>query len=208
MSDAPCHDIDAKWVAGLFGGATLQDSFATIANSVAQVSQVDRVSLLKREAGGYRMIATSTQSDVERRAKQVRLIEQMVAVIPDQAAPFVWESGTSGDPVASLEIPELEQYVISSGVTTIHLRPIAADDNPAGGKSMLPIAAIMHETFSPKAPVVRTDLQGVVDQAIRSAVIRADTPFSQLAFDAFAGSLRRTSVGARLLAALVSLQFC
>ena len=66
-------------------GVGLADSFASIASAVASETMVDRVSLLRRKAGQYRMITTSTQPKVDRRARAVRLLERLTATALDHA---------------------------------------------------------------------------------------------------------------------------
>lgn len=67
------------WTARLYRGAGLEESFAQIAGAIASLPTIDRVSLLQRSGRRYRLVASSSQPDVRRRSRHVRLLELAVA---------------------------------------------------------------------------------------------------------------------------------
>ncbi|QDT03160.1 HlyD family secretion protein [Rubripirellula lacrimiformis] len=76
-------DDRESFVASLYRGSNLTETWTSIAVSVQRMTEVDRVSILRiggdhGQHGGSRMIATSTPSHIDHRADHVRWMQQMV----------------------------------------------------------------------------------------------------------------------------------
>ena len=165
-----------QWIANLFGGATLQESFAAIATTVAEASGADRISLLKRRAGHYELVSTSTQSNVDRRAQQVRYLEDFVTESLDDQDEF------SFDKEEVEKITQVgQQYLSSSGAKSLFLRTVyrPSDYSPAASQNHSAIAAIMLEKFDSKKANRVPHLNGVVDDAISLAIKRDEVSVSE-----------------------------
>lgn len=154
-------------LARLHSGATIDDSFSAITETLASEWPVDRVSLLGRRDHRCRLVATSTQRDVDRRTRQVRLLERLAESVLERDSPLTYELGSGS--IASTLSPELEAYLAESGVRELHIEPITAphaDDT---------IALLVLERFrvleSNLTPI--DELSGSLSQPIAQAVANA-----------------------------------
>jgi hypothetical protein len=175
-------------------GIGLTDSFASIASAIASETAVDRVSLLRRKAGQYQLITTSTQPKVDRRARAVRLLETLTATALDHADGLTFTVGAPGD--VSPEISSsVESYLHESGCREIRIESICRDEQDDD-----PIAAIVLERFriSPdKTQAISLMLSPIrqpVRLAIRNAIGRDDAGWGLIASRFSTASNRRKAL--------------
>jgi multidrug efflux pump subunit AcrA (membrane-fusion protein) len=154
-------------------GVGLADSFYAIADAVADDVDVDRVSLLRQKSSGCQLVATSTQPNVDRRARQVRLIETLANHAIESAESFRFCVGDQAN--ESRELPEsLEAYLYESGCREIHVQRIN------GKEGSDPVAAIVVERFRGRSDDdVRIEdslksCQSAIDNAVAAALSRDD----------------------------------
>ena len=170
-------------------GVGLTDSFASIATTVASETGLDRVSLLQSRGSHFRLITSSTQQKVERRARQVRLLERLVEIVLLENDRFIFKVGTPVelDPLLS---DALESYCHQSGCREIYIQSISDGEGS--------IAAFVLEQFhgsiethdSPEAKIAT--LQDPLEEAIRGAVRREDAGWGFLASRMTSQKNRRT----------------
>jgi hypothetical protein len=128
-------------------GANLRESLAMIAATIADEISSDRVSMLQVDGRRVRMIASSTQPSVDRRARQVRLLESLVAAVLRRQNKFQFAVGQaeSDQHLDSRLSHALNEYLAESGTREIHIEAVdeATSDTDRGGI----IGAIAMERF-------------------------------------------------------------
>lgn len=112
------HDRD-QWIESLYEGQSLHDSFARIANSLAHKISVDRVSLLRMDQLRAELIASSNQATIDRRASQVRLLEEVVAESVSGQNQFTYPEGSTKSVSSTVKA-----YIDQSGCQQIHLEVV------------------------------------------------------------------------------------
>ncbi|MGI9470730.1 MAG: biotin/lipoyl-binding protein [Rubripirellula sp.] len=154
-------------------GVGLTDSFASIAATVAPASGLDRVSLLHCRGTRYRLIATSTQQKIERRARQVRLLERLVEIALRNRSEFNYRVGTEVELDSDLS-DALESYFHQSGSREISIRSVSDEERGAS------VAAFVLEQFhgsvdgEDRVEAKVGTLRQPLEEAIRGAVRRED----------------------------------
>lgn len=118
-------------IANLHRGPTAAEHFHWIAKTLAVEVGVDRVNLLACRNRSCRLIASSSQRNLDGGARQVRTIERLVrgALLEPQDWP-----GKAAD--------ELDAYRAESGVTELHFETID------GKADQSPLAVLVFESFS------------------------------------------------------------
>jgi len=171
-------------------GLALSDSFSSIASAIASQTLVDRVSLLRFKSPRYRLITTSTQPVIDRRARQSRLLERLAATTLENADRFTFTVGAPSE-VNQDTIESLDGYLHESGCREIHIEPIRDKQKHHA------IAAIVLERFrtaSADGPSIDSLLDPIrepVSQAVRSAIRRDDAPWGLIASRLAAATNRR-----------------
>lgn len=169
----------------LHDGITLSESFAAIAGAIASTTAADRVSLLQWKSTRFHLIATSTQLNVDRRARQVRLLQRLTDNALDHADHLSFIVGAPSDVDTSCRQP-LEDYLRESGCREIYIDSVASDEDDSSI-----VAAIVLERFR----VMRDDEHGLA-----TSLSKIDGP----AKDAINQSLRRNLVGWDFIASRLS----
>ena len=164
-------------------GNDLSESFAAISAVIASETGCDRVCLLSLSADRFRLIASSSQPHVDRRARQVRLLERLVKQSCDTADQFDFVVGYPSDRSIRFE-QTLQEYVTAAGSREIRIEVVRSHDETLPANRV--IAAIMLERFqlqdSDTAVTERFDrLRSPVQSAIRRAVQRSQISWSTLA---------------------------
>ena len=197
VSDSGRVQDQLQWVSRLHAGATLQESFATIADSVAQVATIDRVCLLQKTRSGYQLVASSTQPSIDRRAQQVRLLETLVAVRLHADDAFQFTVGES-DHRSGIDATNLEAYLTAAGSRSVYMEVV-----PEHGEKTKAIAAIFLEQFdadTKEGLSSYTQKREVIHQAIRNAIAREDVNSRRLI-----GGRLRVLLGSHKLAWAITL---
>ncbi len=185
---------DDRWIARLYQGSSLNDSFASIAAAIAAEQTVDRVSLLRRRLSNTRWIACSSQGSIDRRARQVRLMEQVVREIT--ASSDRYEFCLTDNP-ASRPL-SLIRYLDESGCQEIYCELVEDSDT-----------AIVLERFRIHEPAgslstVLDPIRDPVLAAIRNAVGRNDSGWRRIS-NQFAEIQNRSKLMFVAIAAVVTL---
>jgi hypothetical protein len=162
-------DRDA-WIESLYEGVAVQDSFVAIAASLASRIVVDRVSLMRSESAGLKLIASSNQASIDRRATQVRLLELAAGEITSAHSEF-----TIGPNTKATETPALQDYLDRSGCQEIHIETVPQSD-----------AVIVLERFQlsadPESLAAQLDpFRKPVQFAIANAIKRDNADWAQIA---------------------------
>jgi hypothetical protein len=130
-------------------GCNLTESLACVAGAVAAETLVDRVAILRMKAKSAQLLVSSTQPRVDRRARQVRLLETLVARVLSRSDRFRYVVGnpdlsnsSSFDP---LGISALDQYLNESGCRDLYME--AVFDQPGDATQGECVAAIVLERF-------------------------------------------------------------
>lgn len=188
-------------------GIGLTESFASIALAISSEAMVDRVSLLRRRAGRYHMVTTSTQPKVDRRARSVRLLETLTSTALNHSSSMVFTIGAPSD--VSPEISSsLEDYLHESGCREIHIESVCQDEQSDDA-----IAAIVLERFraagrAQTISAMLTPIHRPVRLAIRNAISRDDAGWGLLASRVLTESNRRKAVFAAVGLAVLLLASC
>jgi len=155
-------------------GIGLNDSFASIATTLATVCQFDRVSLLQYRGTRFRLITTSARQKVVRRARQIRLMERLVGTVLSKSEVFDYQIGDAVDLEENVS-DVLEPYCNLSGFREIHTRLICES------QSRKPVAALVVERFQAaksEQERIQRKLQTVLlpfEDAVRGALKREDS---------------------------------
>jgi Barrel-sandwich domain of CusB or HlyD membrane-fusion len=192
--------IDAQdkrdvFLAQLAGGIGLADSFAAIANAVAAFISVDRVCLLRWKPTGCRLIAASTQSQIDRRARQVRLLERLTQEYVNSGVHtgemFGFSVGTANSTIAFETLPA---YLQESGSRELQIVRIGSFD--------CPLAVIVMEIFRGQSGNENSienqfaSIRQPVQVAIENAISRDDAGWGLIAGKLAGQSSRRRILGA------------
>jgi multidrug efflux pump subunit AcrA (membrane-fusion protein) len=146
-----------------FQGESLAQTLASVAAKLANAIGYDRVSILKVVSGRCALVATSTLATVDRRARQVRLLEQLASACVAEKTSI--KTIADCDSRVSRPIDEsLRQYVTDSGATDIRI-DLMVNPGDTGGTGD-PIAVVVSERFE------EPPTDGVAnDQEIESALM-------------------------------------
>ncbi len=163
----------------LYEGIDLEESFASTARAVAEELSIDRVSMFRRRASGWRMIASSTPGRIDRRARQVRWLEILTGELLESADRItcVLSDTEQVDGVSD----SLVAYRRESGCKEFHVELIHNDDDTRDD------AAIVLERFrdnDPHDPGFGSALEPIrhpVSQAIQHALRRDDAAWGLIA---------------------------
>lgn len=186
------------WIGRLHDGVDVTEAFAAISVAVAKETGCDRVSLLRPRGSRMELVASSTQPRVDRRARQVRLLQQLAAATVAGGGRLKYVVGSPVDVADDLNEP-LEQYLDESGCREI---TIDSFDNEAGQA----IAVMTLERFrldpgfDPSEDAALTSLRGPVRQAIGRALARDDAGWSFVASRLSRGSAARKMVATGVFA--------
>jgi hypothetical protein len=153
ISDLQLRD---QWLEIAEKGETVSESAARIGREIAAQTATDRVAILRFTPAGWRLIATSTQSSVDRRSRQVRVMESLAGACASEGVGIDWADvdpdGTSAlsDPVAEA----LRTYSDEVPIGRLRLVPIddAGSNESASGSagehsSRRTIAVLLLERF-------------------------------------------------------------
>ncbi len=193
-------------------GVSLKESFAAIASAVASESLADRVSLLRRKQAQpiastrHRLVTTSAQAKVDRRARQVRLLEKLADTVLANNDRFTFSVGTPGKLMAE-ESGVLEKYLHESGCREIHIESVSSEAKDS-------CAAIVLERFRVPADEQRS-IQFLLDpirdplaQAVDNAMARDDAAWGMLAGRFVGEKPRQRILISAIVAAIVLLAAC
>jgi len=158
-----------EWIAALYQGADLRRSFHQIARLVASRLDADRVSLVRLDDKRARLVATSSDHHIDRRAQLSRSIEQLAVAYRHSNSPIdiVVESD---QPTLDAPSDALHQYLLESGAQRIQAAAVYDETNDHA-----PVAFIVKEWFTASEPMNDDLLDVHVPAAIREA-IRRDKP--------------------------------
>lgn len=180
----------------LYAGITLQESFAAIASVLAEQLGVERVSILQACKNRYRLVATSTQAVVDRRAQQARLLEQLVAETLAGTDSFrLAASESEKDQVETSTT--LQRYLLSSAAHSIAIRSVRSKIS-----SNVVVAAIVTENFSSDRPELSVVKNIAVDHAIDLAIRRNSIGLSQLTWNSVSSRIASLSTSRKFLTTL------
>lgn len=175
------RDDRDDWIESLYEGVAVQDSFAAIAASLASRIAVDRVSLMRSESAGVKLIASSNQASIDRRASQVRLLELATAEISSAHSAFTYRPDTKDNKPAALQ-----NYLERSGCQEIHIETVPQSD-----------AVIVLERFHVSAGLesLATELDPFrkpIQSALANATKRDNADWAQIA-SRLSKTIRRTN---------------
>jgi multidrug resistance efflux pump len=181
-------------IRGLNQGIGLSDSFGSIATTLASACHFDRVSLLQYRGKRFRLVTTSARKKVVRRARQIRLMERLVAIVLSESDSFEHQVGNAVELDVAVS-DALEPYCNQSGFREIYIRLIQ------DSQSRKPVAVIVVERFQAAAneieriqPKMQTLLPPLED-AIRDALKREDSGWGLIASRVWSPSNRRKIAG-------------
>ncbi len=188
-------------------GISLTDSFVSITAAIASQTSVDRVSLLRTKSSRFRLVTTSSQSKIDRRARQVRLLEQLVDQSLEHDDRLSFTVG-SADQKNAESTPGLDDYLHESGCREIVIESISDEDQDGV------IAAIVVERFRGSPDEARPlstlmdPFRPLVADAVRAAIRRDDATWGLIA-SRFAGpTTRRTAIGLAIGLGVLVLAAC
>lgn len=138
-------DFQKTLIDSSFQGTSLTHSMAGVAAKIANAIGYDRVAILKIVSGRCALAATSTLATVDRRARQVRLLEQLASACVAEKT-HIKSIADSSSSISGPIDESLRQYVTDSGATDIRINLLA---NPGDTvESGDPIAVIVSERFT------------------------------------------------------------
>lgn len=152
-----------RWIGRLHDGSDLNESCAAITAAVAAETNCDRVSLLRYRSHRSSLIASSAQPRIDRRARQVRLLQNLVDRVLESQSEWTYVVGQPSDVPGVTRVP-LDLYLDESGCREIKVEPIHDESGE-------PVAAIVLERFRLEQDS-DDSLQRVLEP-VREAVIRA-----------------------------------
>ena len=181
------------------------DSFAAIADAVSEHTKADRVCVFQANGNGFQLVASSTQPTVDRRARQVRLLESLVSVTSRRTDSFRFVVGDSNQIADDGESKRsLDEYLASSGARILQIETVSDQESNS-------IAALLLENFSAEnMPKEGTDdlyreISTLVQSALRSAVERDNTALSKIGAAALARTVSQKLRGRKSMFAFVVL---
>ena len=140
------NDFHMSLVDSAFQGESLTQTMAGVAAKLANAIGYDRVIILRVASRRCTLAATSTLATIDRRARQVRLLEQLATACVKEKTCIksIADSGRASVPIAE----GLRQYVIDSGATNIRIDLVTnPGDNVNTGDTGDPIAVLVSERF-------------------------------------------------------------
>ncbi len=163
----------------MYQGSTLTESFAHITSALASELSVDRIGLLHRRSGGWKLIATSTQPRVDHRTRQVRLLERLVTLAMNDKHSITFELGVTSDDALEPS-DELDAYLDESGSRELHIEAIANDDaSPANAVIVLERFRRPDEITMPIADAL-DPVRHLLAVALHQAIERHDRTLTSL----------------------------
>lgn len=148
----------------------------TIVNESRQLLNCDRVTVLVKQGTGYRVVGVSGQVEFDRRANQVRGIEQLTTATMVWAEPFRYPSST---PLPSeFDVP-LQEYLTEAPTRWLEIHPLRvhtesnADPALAATSSGLPWAAFVVEDFRSTTPTASDECLQIVTATASRALSHA-----------------------------------
>lgn len=181
-------------IRGLNQGIGLTDSFGSIATTLASACQFDRVSLLQCRGKRFRLVTTSAQQKVVRRARQIRLMERLVGVVLSESDSFEHQVGN----VAEFDVDvsdALEIYCNQSGFREIYIRLVRDPQR------YQPVAVIVVERFQAAESEferIQQQMQTLLsplEDAVRDALQREDSGWALIASRVWSPANRKKIVG-------------
>ncbi len=185
------------WTSHLYSGVTLRESFAAIADAVSQATGMDRVGMLRQRKRGCELIATSTQPMVDRRAQQIRLMEDLVTATTSTSDAFSFDVGSAREVAPEIRQP-LDRYLGASGVKSIRIESICDESGER-------CAALIAESFQNATDDCDTRLDSVRDRcfhAAQLAIQRDQQTWSQIGFAGAANAVAQHSTSRKAIAML------
>lgn len=158
-----------------FHGVSLRETIAGIAAKVAEQIGYDRVAVLKVDARECTLAATSTLATVDRRAKQVRLLEQLAAHCLAEKISIASQAECKGK-TAQL----LNQYMADSGATDIRVDTL---ENPVTGGDKIGVLVSERYADSIQQNVSEQEMANALataSQAVAIAFARHSTSWKHL----------------------------
>jgi multidrug efflux pump subunit AcrA (membrane-fusion protein) len=130
-----------------FQGDSLSDTISMIGERIGQQNRYDRVAILQVVSGKCVLVSTSSLATIDRRARQVRLLEALATQC------VVEKSSVSSQTEPSDEIAVLlQQYKEDSGSTDIRIDLLSS---PSNDRELL--AAVVSERFTEQQKASRSD---------------------------------------------------
>lgn len=136
-----------------------------IAEQVRRLIGCDRVSLLVRRGGSCRLAGISSQTTVDRKGRQVRLLERLGAEVLRGGGSMTAVVGSGAGPFS----PALDAYLDQSQSRTVHCEPLPDDRPRERGASGVLVA----ESFSAADPARWKDRMPVLARHAAQALARA-----------------------------------
>ncbi len=198
----------------LNAGSGFAESLGHIAATVARETGVDRTAIVRLKGSSATLLVSSTQPRVDRRARQVRLLETLVSKAIRRSDQFRYVVGNPeiSDTAASdpLFTSALEEYLNDSGCRELRIETIFDQYTDAGRAE--PLAAIVLERFRIDDAMTSVNfdhLRVPTFAAIRRAFERAQFNWGTLASQLITGGLNRRmmSLGGVLLLIAFALVF-
>ena len=184
---------------GLNAGCGLSESLSCIAGTVAGETGVDRVAILRTTGSSAQLLVSSTQPRVDRRARQVRLLEALVSKVIQSSDRFRYVVGNPAESAAesadATVAAALDPYLNDSGCRELCIEAIVDQQTDPGRAE--PLAAIVLERF--RLDASRTDkgfdaLRVPAFAAIRRAFERDQVSWTAVAYRLAAGGISRRLV--------------
>lgn len=178
-------------VDALNGGLGLGESLVCVATTLARETNADRVAVFRSKGAALQMIVSSTQPRVDRRARQVRLLEQIVSTSLRRADRFRYvvgdPDGCDRESTDARLLRLLEQYLADSGVRELQVEAVDANPSATGGR----LAAITLERFR-------------LDEAEKDGMAAPLDQLREPAFAAIRRAFQRDQLGWGLLAGKIA----
>lgn len=183
-------------------GCTPAESLASIAGALARETNVDRAAILRSKGSKSQLLVSSTQPRVDRRARQVRLLETLVSKSlrrSDQFHYIVGKPEASDDtgPDDAALATALDRYLNESGCRQLLIEAVfeQQSDSTRGER----VAAIVLERFRLDDSASVSDIAGFGDlRTPASAAIRRALARGRVSWGLIASQLAATAKSWRL----------
>ncbi|NND97539.1 MAG: biotin/lipoyl-binding protein [Pirellulaceae bacterium] len=216
-SQVDAQTVHDRWLRRMYDGVTLRESAAAITDAISQATMDDRVCLLRSSKRGYELIASSTQPLVDRRAQQVRLLEDLVKSVLEQHKSFSFTVGAPV-PLEKRIQQSLDRYLLVANAKSIQIESISdARSSGKESKTKQTIAAIVMENFRIESDESKRPFATITEPAtaaVRLALLRDEAVWTRMSlqllarrFAVMAGSTKWLTAGAFVLISGLLLYF-
>lgn len=181
-------------IRGLNQGIGLTDSFGSIATTLASACNFDRVSLLQRRGKCFRLVTTSVQQKVIRRARQIRLMERLVGIVLSKSDSFEHQVGNAVDLEADVS-DALELYCNQSGFREIYIRLVR---DPQRYQAVAVVVVERFQAAESDFERIQQQMQSLLsplEDAVRDALRREDSGWGLIASRVWSPANRKKVAG-------------